>query len=572
VNDPGSHPAARGQRNVGWWALALLLGVYLLLAVGSSRQKSVTVDELGHLPSGVYFLLTGDARYAALNPPLLNGLSALPVPFLGLAREIEAPPPSENVFSFWSTGYYCMESHRADYRRIFGAARMVPILVVAALGVLLFVWGRRLAPDAPDLAGLLAAGFVCLSPNVLAHARLIGTDTGTAFFVTLAIFCLWLMLQSPRARTAVLFGAALGLAQLTMFYALLLYPASLGIALAWHLLTPKPRPRARGSLLCLAAAMAISLVVVNSGYLWREVGSSLSSQPLGSPALQVWQETPLGGLPLPVPGAYVRAFDGQLVEVASSIPSFLFGRSFTGGRWDYYLLLLAVKTPIALFVAFGLGVIVSLSGSMLPRREAVLLLTYPLLLFILLSVSPGRQLGVRALLSAAPSLWLFASAGVGRSWPRRWPAVAACAALLGTLVSSAVAYPDYLSYFSVFAGGSEQGYRYASEANVDIGQDLVQLEAYLEAEGSSPVQLLYFGSVDPEIYGIDYVIPEERIDPGLLAVSVSLYQMGYPMYDRGRLRRVGPVEVRGLGEPVANIGGSIHVFRAGSRSGDEPLP
>ena len=59
----------------------------------------------------------------------------------------------------------------------------------------------------------------------------------------------------------------------------------------------------------------------------------------------------------------------------------------------------------------------------------------------------------------------------------------------------------------------------------------------------------------------DFEIAETPLKPGLLAVSVSLYHMSYPMYDDGALRLVGPVEVQGLGEPIAKLGGSIHVYR-----------
>ena len=85
MNDPDRRPVdGRAWRRTGPWALVLLLLLYLAMAVGSARQKSVTVDELGHLPSGVYFLKTGDPRYAALNPPLVNSLAALPVLLLDL--------------------------------------------------------------------------------------------------------------------------------------------------------------------------------------------------------------------------------------------------------------------------------------------------------------------------------------------------------------------------------------------------------------------------------------------------------------------------------------------------------
>ncbi len=46
-------------------------------------------------------------------------------------------------------------------------------------------------------------------------------------------------------------------------------------------------------------------------------------------------------------------------------------------------------------------------------------------------------------------------------------------------------------------------------------------------------------------------------------MSVSLYRMAYLIFDHGELRQMGPVVVEGLGEPVASIGGSIHVYRVG---------
>ncbi len=71
--------------------------------------------------------------------------------------------------------------------------------------------------------------------------------------------------------------------------------------------------------------------------------------------------------------------------------------------------------------------------------------------------------------------------------------------------------------------------------------------------------------LDPALYGIDYEIPTEGLKPGLLAVSVSLYRTGYTTFDHGVLPMVGPVEVVGLGEPIARIGSSIHVYRVGAR-------
>jgi 4-amino-4-deoxy-L-arabinose transferase-like glycosyltransferase len=559
-----SRPVQPDERRRHWgpWALAVVLLAYATLALGSAHQKSVTVDELGHLPSGVYFLTTGDPRYASLNPPLVNALSALPVFFLDLEHPLEPPPVSDDVFSFWATGYHFQEMHRSDYVSIFAAARWVPILIVAALGVLLYAWGREFSPTTPEISGLLVAGFFCLSPNVLAHARLVGTDTGTAFFITLALWSLHRMLGNPSPATVSACGAALGLALLAKFYALLLLPTFLVVTFAWHRFAPEPGPPLRHRFASLAAVAAVALLVFDSGYAWREVGVSLADVTLQSELFQSWQATGLGQVPLPIPGAFLRAVDGQLSEVASPIPSYLFGESFEGGRWYTYLALLAIKTPLGLFAAFGLALLLS-SRHSLPRHELALLLTYPAFLIVVLSLSNGRQLGTRALLSAVPLVWLWAAATIAGAAPRRWPVAVASAALAATLGASLATYPDYISYFNPFAGGKDGGYRYTAEGNVDIGQDLVQLARYLENQGEEHIQLLYFGSVDPALYGIDFEIPVDAPKPGLLAVSVSLYHMPYLMFADGELHTVGPAQVNPALEPIARIGGSIHVYRLG---------
>jgi hypothetical protein len=558
--------APTGRSDTGrWWegrgvlGLAVILVLYLVLAVSSAQQKSITVDELGHLPSGFYYLKTGDPRYSSLNPPLINSLSALPAILLERSGAA-APPATDGPISFWSTGYHFLTTHRADYLRIYSASRWIPVSTVAVLGILLFAWARRLAPEAGTAAGLLAAGFVLLSPNVLAHARLIGTDTGTAFFLALSLWSFRGMLRRPSVHTAALCGVTLGLAQLTKFYALLLYPTLLIVTIGWHRLSPIPRPALGRLLGCLAAAGGVSLLVLNTGYLWNEFGASLSDLSLRSDTGLRWAATALGSLPLPLPGAYLRAFDGQLAEIDSGIPSFLFGETFTGGRWYYFAAVLAIKTPLPLLLAFGLAASLSASRTRLPARESLLLAAFPILLLTVLSLSERRQLGARALLGAVPFVQVWVAATVARSWPRRWPIALAGAALASLAIVSMRSYPDYLSYFNAFAGGNERGYRYASDANVDIGQDLVGLADYLERQGVDEVQLLYFGSVDPGLYGIDYAVPVAgELRPGLLAVSVSLYRMGYPTFDHGELRMVGPVEV--AGEPVASIGDSIHVYR-----------
>ena len=552
------------EKRWGSFFLILVLALYGALALGGSARKSVTVDELGHLPSGLLYLETGDSRFATLNPPLVNVISALPVWGAVPEETLAKFEASDDPFSFWGNGYRFMEETQSSYRALMERARIAPIALVALLGILVFYWTRRLVPDSDRIAGLLAAGLVLLSPNVIAQARLVGTDTGTAFFIAVAFLAFRRFLERPQWGSALLAGLALGAAQLTKFYALLLYPTFFFIMVFWSWASRETEAIAsskrRAQWWGLLAIGVMSLLVLNAGYLGMEWGQSLSALSLQSPAMKDWASGALGHIPLPLPAAYIRAFDGQWVEVGSTMPSVIWGERFQGGRWDYFIGLLMMKTPIPIMIIFFVSIFGLMKKVPLPRRESLFLLPYPLLLFLLLSWGDRRQLGLRALMSATPLMAVWMSAMLAYTLPRRWlmPSVSILIIWLG--VVSTWAYPDHLAYFNAWVGGSQNGYRYVSDANLDIGQDLLALSEYLQEADEDRVQLLYFGSVDPGLYGIDYVVPDPtRLDPGLLAVSVSLYHHRYPTYDHGELKMVGPVRIPM--DPVASIGGSIHLFR-----------
>ncbi len=217
-----------------WWATAvcaLMAAVFIMLAISSLLQDSVTVDEFGHLPVGFNLLTTGDFNYSELNPPLMNILSALPLTAIDMsplhtAESIDAT----SRYSFWLNGYSFMARYKDNYHRIFTAARLVTVLLVTLLGLLLFLWGRILVPSRPDLAGLLAAGFVWFSPGIIAHARLVTTDAGVAFFTTLALFSFHMFLRRPQARSMVATGIAVGMAQLVKLSYKIHYPGFVGNA------------------------------------------------------------------------------------------------------------------------------------------------------------------------------------------------------------------------------------------------------------------------------------------------------------------------------------------------------
>jgi hypothetical protein len=119
--------------------------------------------------------------------------------------------------------------------------------------------------------------------------------------------------------------------------------------------------------------------------------------------------------------------------------------------------------------------------------------------------------------------------------------VLVCLLVLATALSSLRTSPYPLSYFNELAGGPENGIRYLSDSNLDWGQGLRGLKAYLERHDLSWIYLSYFGNAPPEYYGIRYQpLPLARarssarydaLPPGLprevLAISVTNLQGVY---------------------------------------------
>lgn len=521
------------------------------LASASLRETSITIDEFGHLPAGYHLLTTGDFGYCSLNPPLLTGLTALPLLFMDLPDEGRPGPLGRDAgYDFWANGYRFMDLHRADYLAAYTAARHVNLGLAVLLGILLFVWAGQLVPQHPNRAGLLAAGLTWFSPDVLAHARLVTTDLGCALTIALALFAGHALVRRPDALRALGLGVAVGLAMLAKFTAVLLYVV---LPLQALLLV---RGGSRRVFAAQAAALLVSVVVIDTGYLWHDVGTSIDA-PAGAAASR---------LPAPLPAAFGHALDVQRADAQSGDPSYLLGERYHGGRWNYYLVLLAAKLPLSLLLLALWGIVAGIRQPAARRRDAVLLLLPAAACVAGFSLLSQKQLGIRQILPALPLFWLWVACVLARA---RWdPPRVAALALLALWLGGALArqYPDYLGQFNAAVGGHSAGHRVALDSNLDWGQDLIRLHRFLDSHGAGRIRLYYFGRVDPALYGIDYEVtplgPGTSGEPELTAISLSLHGRPYLAYDHGRLVALGPLpwSHAALGEPIAQVG-AIRIFR-----------
>ena len=501
---------------------------YLALCVYAARVETPTVDEFAHLPAGCAYLKDGRLDLYCKNPPLLRYWMALPVMLDGRTAvpKITAPPWD---WGPWKYGARFMHANRAHYFDLFFRARLMIVVLGLATGVLLYRWSRALFHRP---AASMVTGLFFLSPTVLAHAHLATTDVGCMFSVFWSVFILHWAYKKPRRRRLLVAGVVLGLALSIKFTALLLLPLFVGLVVVyrWRSTARARQHRAVTAAGDIGILFASALLVVNLAMGFRGTLRPLGRYTFDSSFCKGVQQALPGLLPVPLPEDYVIGFDGQKADAESGeFGSYLMGQWSQDGWWHYNLVALGVKLPAPFLVIIPVGVWLWFRRRMdacerwtVPASAAVFL--------VALSGLSRLNLGIRYLLPAFPFLFLLTGALWARASasPKQWLRTAPLAVVAYCCVALAVTGPSYLSFFNVLAGGPNRGQRWLVDSNLDWGQDLYRLrEAVQPLAGDAPIRLLYFGHVDPQLYGIRHRPLLSHATQDVIAISMH-YLVGNP--------------------------------------------
>jgi hypothetical protein len=544
------------RREVAFVAAALVL--YVGLAAATARRLAATYDEGSHLPAGYTYLALGDYRLNPEHPPLVKLLAAAPLRLLPVA--VDTDDVAWRARRQWEFGRrFLYRWNDADRLLFYGRLPIVGLGALLALAV--YGWARR-------WEGRLAAAvalFLCvLSPEMLAHGSLVTTDMAIALFTFLAVAALARMRDAITPARALAFTFAVALAFAAKYSALLFVPIllALGAVIA----------RRRGAAL---AGVGLLAIVTTYAVLWAAYGFRYYASPDHEPPLPWANVQPASAL-VRVP-AWVALSHHLLPEAlvlgplralkaAAERPSFLFGHLSTG-VWYYFPATFAMKTPIPLLLLLAAAVVLALRtrSDWVPKA----FLWLPPVAYLALAMMGRLNIGHRHLLPIYPYLFILAGRAAARglrSGPVAWR-VGTAALLLWYAAGTLRMHPDYLSYFNEAAGGPGNGYRLLSDSNVDWGQDLKDLKAWMDREGIADIKLAYFGSADPDYYGIHGErLPGELRPPRLAArihagdvVAISATNLAgvYLADDARRLMQRLAAE-----PPIARIGYSIFVYRA----------
>jgi hypothetical protein len=209
--------------------------------------------------------------------------------------------------------------------------------------------------------------------------------------------------------------------------------------------------------------------------------------------------------------------------------------------YSYFAVVFLVKEPLATILLSAAGLVILLRSKSVPAMVKLFLLLTPAV-FFLATTFLADDLGIRYLIPTLPFAFLLGGLALARLFEKTqvWGRYVAAALCLWLVVEAVGIYPDHLSYFNESAcllespgmigwdGGSRCGPLWLDDSNIDWGQGVKQLRAWLDVHAKGrPVRLAYFGFYPPEDYGLEYqkVEPDTLLSdhpaPGLYALSAN---------------------------------------------------
>jgi 4-amino-4-deoxy-L-arabinose transferase-like glycosyltransferase len=497
-------------------ALVLIVLGSCLLTASTWLVFSHTWDEPEHLAAGLELLDRGRYDYDTQHPPIARVLIALG-PYLAGARSFGSPPPDgvpEGIHVLYDAG---------RYRLYLALARLGVLPFLALLLLAAWLWARRIASS--DAEALLAVVLLAAVPPILGHAGLATLDVPAAATTLLALYLLQRWLAHGGALNAILLGLSAGVAigtklsalpflglgalALAVVRAALKIDDSARLPAARLVTTPSINRRLLGVVLS-AVMVGVSIIVAYGWhsasvvplprrfdwvlpYLFRDVG-------LGHRA-QSWAH-----------GLHLPAALWDLAEGVARLKthndaghfSFLLGQERSSGWWYFYLVALAVKTPLPL-LATGPAGLALMARDGWCRRDSWRIAPPALFVTILAfaSLYSHINIGVRHVLVLYP----FLAIGGAHAFSRTWNWLSSSRYRIGVMLGNASlvalvawqvsalwrVWPDYLPYFNPWVTHPE---RVLVDSDLDWGQDLWRLERRLRELEVPRFSFAYIGTAD----------------------------------------------------------------------------
>jgi len=486
-----------------------------VLVVTGQQTHSITVDEPNHLLRGVRPLQTGDFSLSYTHPPLANLITALPVAFRSpraFPPILQQPPEDQmvhervagdlGIFSVANTWFWkYLDAPEVQLRK----ARLMNLVFLTLMVTVVAAWSHALWGWR---GAMLSTALVGLTPLTIAMAYFVGNDLASAAMAIAVLFASFHYWLHPSPWRAMLAGGLSGAAVTTKYSLVALLPVPLlAVLCSRFVLTDEAKQGSQGArglrfTEAVGLRMLLDIVLaggIGVGVIWAAYGfmEGVAFMPtFRSPLLAAFSPF--------LPDLFLLGLDRFLHGMTSGRVSYLLGEVYQGGRWLYFPVNYAVKTPLPELLLVVPGVLLAARLVWTWRRArlgvaALATLGLGGVLLVAGLLASQVNLGFRHALPLLPILAVLAG-----SWAKagsRWGWALSSALIVWLFAETAFSHPHQFTYCNQLGGGTGNCYRYIGAE--DWGQDLGRVAAFQRAHQTGPMYVIRFSAAAPSLFGIE---------------------------------------------------------------------
>lgn len=601
----------------------ILMAIMITLAIISLRQESAIMDEVAHIPAGYSYLTQRDYRLNPEHPPLLKDLSAVPLLFMkGINFPSQLSSWQNGVNNQWDFGFNFLYNSNNNADKIIFWSRLPMLLLLILLGFFIYKWTKKLY--GPWIA-VIAIALFAFDPTFTAHGRYVTTDVGAAFAFFSAIYFFINWIKKPVLKNLILAGVFFGLAQMIKFSLFLLVPCFGLILIVWLIIRTSTPDEWKSDfkrflVLCrfyiprFILILIIGYLLIYPVYLFHIsnypyekqlsdttfLASKFPVKPVGQ--LLIW----MAKQPILRPYAqYTLGLFMVLQRATGGNTTFFLGDVTNKGWRSYFPIIYILKTPLALHILTIIALLflawqIPKTSKFIKKQKFSKLIIkkfqewkskvgnlfrnyfteIAMLIFVIVywtaSITSNLNIGVRHVLPTFPFIFILVSGQIKRIFDylkkkNKKMATGIWSLIFGFLLlwyisSSVSVFPYYLTYFSELIGGAKNGYIYATDSNLDWGQDLKRLTKWTDENNISKIKVDYFGGATAQYYLKDkYEEWHAEYDPAKakgswLAISATFLQQNRATPTKGFEFKTDNYLWLNQYEPITVIGNSIFVY------------
>lgn len=585
---------------------------------------SITSDEVPHITSGYYYLKSGRYFLNPEHPPLVKDISALLTRFFlnpdfpKVSADAPYPQESEKEDLFFNKKIFPrvleIENYHWDNRMLIFNPENNPdlIILLSRLSVIIFnsiflfilylllskTWGKRSA--------LMGIFFIAVSQFSIAHASLVTTDfMATILSISaLALFSVFIkkfFQNEKNLRWMLVSILFFSLSFLTKFSTLTLIPVAFLGGLAYSIIATNNKAKIFSYTERFLTMMILSLLLVFSFYSFHVANSD------GEGIRFQLQNNYPSKLPSYGKEFLMKMAEGNRLERA--IATYGVGLSMTINRIDsagqstyflgkvygsegagpwYFPTLYLTKLPAPFLATQGLLLLLlifaiyNLTLKLIKKevtlqdvfgsRKKISALSILLIIFIAIyarnALNSRLNIGLRHFMPVIMASAILTGRWVSLFWYKKYfkyfktkPVFLLLSAFL--IISVFISFPYYLSYYNIMSGGTNNGYKIATDSNYDWGQDIKRLGKWMAENDVKKIYGDIFSLNAPKYYLGDsyenFNIKNADLPPSgsYLAVSAMNYQNNVYIKDISPDKKYSILK----DSLVDRIGKSIFIFK-----------